>query len=221
MCKRKSTGRPSVTEEQVQQFRQAFVRRKSTVRGSRELGIPQPTVWRILRERVKLKPYRLMLLQKLQPDDYHRRTTFCTELQMLMEEDDFFEKLIFSDECTFHLCGKVNRHNVRVWGTENPKPVCEVACDSPKVNVFCGVSTFKVYGPFFFSEQTVTGIAFLDMLTEWLLEKMKLNEDSVDFILQMDGVPPHFHRQVREFLNQHLPQRWIGRGTDDDQMLLT
>ena len=23
-----------------------------------------------------------------------------------------------------------------------------------------------------------------------------------------------------EFLNQHLPQRWIGHGTDDDQMLL-
>ena len=48
----------------------------------------------------------------------------------------------------------------------------------------------------------------------------QLNEDSADFILQMDGAPPLFHRHVREFLNQHLPQRWIGRGTDDDQMLL-
>jgi len=36
----------------------------------------------------------------------------------------------------------------------------------------------------------------------------------------MDGAPPHFHRHFRELLNQHLPQRWIGRGTDDDQMLL-
>ena len=47
-----------------------------------------------------------------------------------------------------------------------------------------------------------------------------LNEDSADFILQMDGAIPHFHRHVREFLNRHLPQRWIGRETDDDQMLL-
>ena len=86
------------------------------------------------------------------------------------------------------------------------------------MNVFCAVSTFKVCGPFFFSEQTVTGMAFLDMLSEWLLPQ--LNEDSADFVLQMDGAPPHFHRHVREFLNQHLPQRWIGRGTDDDQMLL-
>jgi len=78
--------------------------------------------------------------------------------------------------------------------------------------------TFTVYGSFFFSEQTVTSIAFLDTLTEWLLRQ--LNEDSADFILQMDGVPPHFHRHVIEFLNQHLPQRWIGRRTDDDQMLI-
>ena len=138
VCKRKSTGRLSVTEEQVEQVGQAFVRspRKSTVRGSRELGILQQKMWHILRKRLKLKPYRLMLLEKLQPDDQHRRTTFCTELQALMEEDDFFERLIFSDECTFHLCGKVNRNNVRVWGTENPKSVVEVACDSRKVNVF-------------------------------------------------------------------------------------
>jgi len=56
-----------------------------------------------------------MLLQKLQPDDHHRRTTFCTELQALMEEDGFFERLIFTDECTFHLCGKDSKHNVRIW----------------------------------------------------------------------------------------------------------
>ena len=56
------------------------------------------------------------------------------------------------------------------------------------------------------------------MLTEWLLPQ--LNEHSGDFILQMDGAPPHFHRNVREFLNQHLPQQWIWRGTDNDQVLL-
>jgi len=35
----------------------------------------------------------------------------------------------------------------------------------------------------------------------------------------MDGALPHIHRQVTEFLNQYLLQRWIGRGTDDDQIL--
>ena len=118
MCKRKITGRPSVTEEQVEQVRQAFVRSpsKSTVRGSRELSIPQPRVWRILRRSLKLKPYCLMLLQKLQPDDCHRRTTVCTELQALMEEDGLFERRTFSDEYIFHLCGKVNNIMFAAYG---------------------------------------------------------------------------------------------------------
>jgi hypothetical protein len=30
------------------------------------------------------------------------------------------------------------------------------------------------------------------------------------FILQQDGALPHFHREIRRFLNEHLPRRWIG-----------
>ena len=36
--------------------------------------------------------------------------------------------------------------------------------DSPKVNVFCAISSQKVYGSFFFAEETVTGMTYLDML---------------------------------------------------------
>ncbi|XP_021931474.1 uncharacterized protein LOC110835506 [Zootermopsis nevadensis] len=136
-----------------------------------------------------------------------------------MEEDGFCDWLIFSDEVTFHLCGKVNKHNVQGWGMENPHCYVEHQRDSPKVNVFCAVSKMKVYSLFFFAEQTVTGLTYLDMVTEWLLPQ--LNEDRADFILQQDGAPPHFHREVRAFLNQHLPQRWIRRGTDVDQKLLS
>jgi len=46
-------------------------------------------------------------------------------------------------------------------GTGKPKSVVEVARDSPNVNLFSAVSTRNVYGPFSFSEQTVTSIAFL------------------------------------------------------------
>jgi hypothetical protein len=36
---------------------------------------------------------------------------------MKMEEDGFVERLI-SDETTFHIIGKVKRHNVHIWRTE-------------------------------------------------------------------------------------------------------
>ena len=65
-------------------------------------------------------------------------------------EEDFFNRLIFGDESTFHLSGKVNKHNVRIWGTENPRELVQYLRDSPKVNVFCAVSHTEVYGPFFF-----------------------------------------------------------------------
>jgi len=45
--------------------------------------------------------------------------------------------MVFSDEAAFHVCGKVNRHNVRIWGTENPDATNEYIRDSPKLNVFC------------------------------------------------------------------------------------
>jgi len=53
-CKGKSSGRPLVSEENVRQIQESIERspRKSTGRASRELRIPQPTGWRVLRCRL-------------------------------------------------------------------------------------------------------------------------------------------------------------------------
>ncbi|KAJ8882858.1 hypothetical protein PR048_014672 [Dryococelus australis] len=37
-----------------------------------------------------------------------------------------------------------------------------------------------------------------------------------DFIFQQDGAPPHWHLAVRGYLNEMLPQRWIGHGAAED-----
>lgn len=220
ICKRKSTGRPSAEEETVDRVRASFVRspQKSTYRAARELEIPQKTVWRILRKRLQMKSYRLQLLHALRDTDYAARASFCADFLTLMEEDGFAERLRYSDEAVFHLSGNVNRHNVRIWGTDNPHECVEHQRDSPKVNVFCAISPEKIYGPFFFLEPTVTGHVFLDMLQQWLLPQ--LDEDSADFILQLDGAPPHYHGSVRDHLNEALPQRWIGRASQEDRVLI-
>ena len=51
--------------------------------------------------------------------------TLLFGLQQRLREDGFGEKLVLSDEATFHVCDKVNRHNVRIWGTENPHATIE------------------------------------------------------------------------------------------------
>jgi hypothetical protein len=48
--------------------------------------------------------------------------------------------VIFNDESTFHLCGVVNQHNFRIWGSGTPYTFCMYECDSPKLNVVCPFS---------------------------------------------------------------------------------
>ena len=57
LCKGKSTGRQHVSEDNGKES-ECFHRfsRKSTNRASRELGIPQTNVWRVLRRRLIMKP---------------------------------------------------------------------------------------------------------------------------------------------------------------------
>jgi len=107
------------------------------------LQVSQASVWRILRKRLRVKGYRMQLLQALNPQDYNLRLRFCLDFQQRLREDGFAEKLVFSDETTFHVCSKINRHNVRIWGTENSHATTQYVCDSPKVNVFCAVSSCK------------------------------------------------------------------------------
>jgi hypothetical protein len=85
------TNRPSKTVEQ--RVRKAFVRslQKSTHRASRELQVPQSSVWRILREHLREKGYRLQLLQALNAQDHNLRFQFCVCLQQPLEEDGFAE----------------------------------------------------------------------------------------------------------------------------------
>jgi hypothetical protein len=53
------SGRPSVSEQVVDQVREAFLSspKKSTHRASRELHVPQSTVSKILRKRLRFHPF--------------------------------------------------------------------------------------------------------------------------------------------------------------------
>ena len=159
LCKGKSPGRPRVSDDNIERLREAFQQspHKSVARESRELDMPKITVWKMLRKWLCFKPYKMRLVEAHTPPDKAKRRDFCEEMQLKMEENDFIERLIFCDEATFHISGKVNGHNVCVWGTEQSHAQIEHQHDSPKVNVFCAVSHEKVHGPFFFTEATVTG----------------------------------------------------------------
>ena len=87
--------------------------------------------------------------------------------------------------------------------------------DSPKVNVFCAISGRRVFGPFFFAEDIVTGKVYQDILENWLMPQLP-SEEVQGSIYQQDIAPPHWHKEVQEYLNEYLPGRLVGRAAATD-----
>ena len=81
----------------------------------------------VLHEWLHFKPNSLQLVQALTGNDQERR--------LQMETDGFLESIVFSDEATFHLSGKVNRY-MRIWGAANPYVIVEYVCYIPLLNCF-------------------------------------------------------------------------------------
>jgi hypothetical protein len=128
-----------MTAETIDHVRQAYQRspNKSTLRASRELNVPQPSVWKIRRQRLALRRYQQQVFQHVTANDRVARFEFWGNvMDRIAEDETFLSKICFNDEATFHLCGKVSRHNVRIWRSENPHAVVERVRDSPKIHVF-------------------------------------------------------------------------------------
>ena len=70
----------------------------------------------------------------------------------------------------------------------------------------------QIIGPFFFEGHIVNGDRYLEMLQNYFIPKLDNLELIEDTVFQQDGAPCHFALQVRQFLNEKFPNRWIGRG---------
>ncbi|GBN42029.1 hypothetical protein AVEN_192456-1 [Araneus ventricosus] len=99
----------------------------------------------------------------------------------VLQEHDFLNSIIFSDEATYHVSNKVNKHNCRIWGSENPDAVQEVERNSPKINVWCALSHDAVIGQFSFAETSVKANIYLDMLQSYAVPQMHHLQATVIF----------------------------------------
>jgi len=164
---------------------------------------------------LRLHAYKIQLKQEIKPDDRPKRVEFATFMLNAIDEDEIFlQRICFSDEATFYVNGCVYRHNCRIWGTQQPNEIHEYVRGSPKVNVWCGLLYDRVIGPFFFSESTITGVVYLDLLEQYVFPQIEtFEQESVSRVISMqDGAPPHFSCFVTDVLNERSPDAWIGRG---------
>ena len=119
LCSRKRIA-PSSSTETIERVRNIFQRslRKSIRRTSLELKMPSTTVWRVVKKHLRL----ILCKLHLKDTDKSAREDFCTQMQVMVE-NGLDDRLVFSDEATFHVTGKVNKHNTRIWGTEHPPAI--------------------------------------------------------------------------------------------------
>jgi hypothetical protein len=173
------------------------------VNASWELQLPSSTVHDIVHKYLHLNAYRIQLCQHITPNDHHFKAECVIKMFSCINENNLYmDTVCFSDEATFHLCGKVNKHNCCIWGYENP----QYERDTPKLNVWCGLITDRIVGPFFFHKAALTRNVYLDMIKSFSVDQI------LHGLLQHDGALPHYHNELCAFLNRTFPGWWMGRG---------
>lgn len=205
-------GRPQISEENKDRIRTMFAEDPTlSLRiAATEIGIHHTTIWRFLRRELKLFPYKLQLHQQISDEDKAKRIEFAQYCRNeLGNESGYLKRIVFSDECKFSLSGQVNKQNCRIWGSERPQQVYEAPNNAPSVMVWCALSKNEIIGPYFFENENVTGQSYKRMLRYYVFPRLRNYPE--DMIFQQDGAPPHYAVIVRQYLDQKLPNRWIGR----------
>ena len=118
------SGQPRTSEENIEPVRQAFQcsSMKSIHTAARQLELPCSTVHKVLHKNLRLYAYKVQMLQALQPNDMPKRKEFAVNmLQQISSNEAFLKRVCFSDEATSCVPEKLNKHNVRIWGSVRSK----------------------------------------------------------------------------------------------------
>ena len=169
---------------------------------------------RITRLDLGWHPYRMHVRHELLPNDYLRRLRFGSVVQPEMRRRPSF----------FGSCGnwRVNSHNVRRYAPKGHPPEFNFnRSDSrAKLTVWAGLcGNGVILGPYFF-EGNVDGVAYLQMLHEYVLQLLAVHfrdhfENGLfrDLWWAQDGAPAHRLLEVRDRLNGVFGnERVIGLG---------
>jgi hypothetical protein len=186
----------------------------STRAMARTLSIPRTSIQTILHNE-GYHAYHLRRVQALQPRDYQLRIDFCqTMLRKEQEDPGFFDKVLWSDESRFERTGLFNIHNYHTWAIENPHDVRASTFQHRfSINLWSGILNGELIGPFELPTRLDGGTYknFLENDLPMLLLDVNLQLRR-NVVFQNDGAPCHYATQVRNYLNETFPNRWIGRG---------
>lgn len=87
-----------------------------------------------------------------------------------------------------------------------------------KINVWAAIAENRIIGPYYF-EENLNGPRYLQFLQDYVIPNLVIlfpnaNNPAIpneNLWFQQDGAPPHYAADVRRYLDQVFPNRWIGR----------
>ena len=186
----------------------------STRQVAHNMGVNHVSVRQVLHEQL-LHPYHLQKVQVLGPNDFAPSVDFCRwSLHACIEEPDFPNYVLFTDECICTREGIFNSRNSHIWAEENPHATFNRSYQERfSVNMWAGIVGRRLIGPYMLPRR-LTGNIYINFLRNALpelLEDVPLNFRQ-NMWFQHDAAPPHFTLGAREFLNETFDRRVIGRG---------
>lgn len=154
LCEDGGPGRPHASAENVERAHDTFQQNlcKLMVKASRKLGCKKQRCGKYC----IINHNKLCLSHTNCRCPQHQAKWKDVKFTKKMEGDGFMERLIFTNEATFHISGKVNRSNI------------EHKHDSEKIIFFILYPAQK-------NEKTASDKSFLIMLENWLLPKLNNN----------------------------------------------
>ena len=110
----------------------------------------------------------------------------------------------------FHLSGLINRHNSHYWAPQSPNKLLKKSQHRPRLTVWAAITADGLIGPVILRD-TMNAERYLEVLEDTLIPCLRDIDQDQDVIFMQDGAPPQYARAVRQFLNDEIPGRWLGR----------
>lgn len=180
---------------------------------SQRLEVSKSHLQRIYMEN-KVRPFKPRFRHTLENGDEEKRLDFCLWVgENYLVDRSFHRMIFFTDEATFCTNGHVSSQNSRYWAFENPNYVIHKRSQRyKKVNVWCGIFYDRIVGPYFI-EENLNQHVYLDLLENFVLPFLNTLQPEVrrNIFWQQDGCPAHSSVLVRQWLTDHLGDRWMGR----------
>ena len=134
---------------------------------------------------------------------------------MIAIDDEFANKIFFSDEAHFWLDGFVNKQNCRIWCEEQPRAFVQKPLHPEKLTVWCALWAGGIIGPYVFRDDegqnvTVNGERYRAMINNFLVPQLQ-GVEVADKWFQQDGATCHTAGETITLLRETFGGRIISR----------